>query len=88
MQNHHDPSLRPMTRHDMQINGQPLIEVIRGLGVFYEIHPDLTEERLTFLARLIRSVRADAVDAHDADKGDDHVWEAIICSRTKSIQYQ
>jgi len=36
----------------------------------WEIHPDLTEERLTFLARLIRSVRADAVDAHDADKGD------------------
>lgn len=36
----------------------------------WEIHPDLTEERLAFLARLIRSVRADAVDAHDPDKGD------------------
>lgn len=36
----------------------------------WEIHPDLIQERLAFLARLIRSVRADAVDAHEADKGD------------------
>lgn len=36
----------------------------------WEIHPDLTEERLAFLARLIRSVRAEAVDAHDPVKGD------------------
>lgn len=36
----------------------------------WEIHPDLTEERLAFLARLIRSVRAEAVDAHDPTKGD------------------
>ena len=36
----------------------------------WEIHPDLTSERLEFLARLIHSVRTDAVDAHDPEKGD------------------
>ena len=36
----------------------------------WEIHPALTAERLAFLGRLIRSVRAGAVDGHEEDKGD------------------
>lgn len=36
----------------------------------WEVHPDLTQDRLEFLARIIRSVRADALEAHEPDKGD------------------
>lgn len=36
----------------------------------WDLHPSLTAERLAFVARLMRSVRAEAVDGHEADKGD------------------
>jgi hypothetical protein len=36
----------------------------------WEIYPALTPERLAFVGRLMRSVRAEAADSHEPDKGD------------------
>jgi len=36
----------------------------------WDIHPALAPERLAFVARLMRAVRAEAVDGHEAEKGD------------------
>lgn len=35
-----------------------------------QVHPDLTNERLSILARVITDVRLDAAETHEPDKGD------------------